>query len=61
MPCLSVGELPVDEQAELELHYAERLVEKIEAILRAHDAQAAARSKRRGADGRAGEPPCLET
>lgn len=35
MSCLSITELPLAEQAELELAYAQRLVDRIDALLRA--------------------------
>jgi hypothetical protein len=35
MSCLSITELPLSEQAELELAYAQRLVDRINAMLRA--------------------------
>lgn len=35
MSCLSITELPLAEQAELELLYAQKLVDRIDALLRA--------------------------
>lgn len=35
MSCLSITELPLDEQAELELAYAQRLIDRINNLLRA--------------------------